>query len=204
MSEALDFTDIEPVEIPVRIKDSNGVVQHYILYDASGHAEIQFRNRQQKNVRIDQATGRRVPVDVNDAIPVLIANCMTTTIINKEKQRVSSGQLLDEQTVRGWPTKVVDKLYEKILDISGMREETLEELVELKKNIDERIAKLKAGDQLKNSSIGTGKPSTCAENSSSPSAPVNGCANEVTEAPPASSIESDTVKSESGSALSTT
>jgi hypothetical protein len=170
--DALDFTDIEPREIPVRIKDSQGIIQNYILYDASGHAEILYRNRQQAHSYVGP-DGKRVLRDVNDAIPVLIANCMTTTKPEKG-QLVSTGQLIDEKLVRSWPTKVVDQLFDKILDISGMKTDTLEELLKAKAAIEEQIAKVRQGDQLKNSSGGTGKPSTCAENSSSPSVPDNG------------------------------
>lgn len=104
MSESFDFDSVVTAHIPVRIDGKD-----YLLKEATGEASVKFRNACMKVMAFQDGKLSRVG-DLANAEILLVALCMTD----------AEGKPVSEATVKGWPAKVVKKLFLKVKEISEM------------------------------------------------------------------------------------
>lgn len=131
MPEIIDFGNLAPVEIPVML---NGT--RYILTEASGDAAIRYRTAQLPNLRYTTGDGNKAECvgesskQIEHSKAILISGCLYKTGPSGELIIVNGipnqSMLVDERTIRGWPVRVLDQLYKKILEISDGLEEVNE------------------------------------------------------------------------------
>lgn len=144
MSESLNF-DASALEIPVTVgKDK------YILREASGDAACNYRN---KITSCAKRVGEETVIDgpIADAEPMLVSECLFR--VDEEGKAFSFH--VDTATVREWPHRIVEVLFDKIQEISPIGVEGDEDVGELQKereSLDKKIADLQ---MAKNSPSGT-------------------------------------------------
>jgi hypothetical protein len=143
--EELDFSGIEQLSIPVRVRD-----KCYVLHDASGDAAAKHRNAVLKYTKLG-ADGRPTLLEgVADTEPYLVSMCLFELV--KAPDGTEREAPVSIATIRSWPQRVQSKLFEKVKEISELSEVDTE--ASLKKQIGELQAKLEKlqaqGDPLKN------------------------------------------------------
>jgi len=105
MTTELNFDDLTPIEIPVRIQGKN-----YVLREASGDAACRYRNAVLACAQLTPE-GKAVSVrNLADVEPLLVSLCL----FDEKGNPVSVNQ------VRKWPARVVKALYEKAKEISDL------------------------------------------------------------------------------------
>lgn len=106
----LDFTNLEPIEIPIPY----GSVTYY-LREASEDIHKQYRSRAMKCY---DTTGVIKNPDMAAETPQwFVAMCLFTEPGGDSKKRV------DMSIVKGMPTRIVARLFDKLRKISGMDQE---------------------------------------------------------------------------------
>lgn len=137
--ECLDFGDLEPTEVSVRIKKKD-----YVLREASGDASCKYRNAMLKSTRLGP-DGKPVQIDgMADTEPLLVALCL----FEKRPQEGGGAKEVpvSVQEVRAWPGWLVKRLFDKAKEISNLDEK--EGRAEIQSKIDklgEKLAKLTGG-----------------------------------------------------------
>lgn len=135
MSE-LDFGDLTPIELHVRIGG-----QPYLLREASGEAACKFENARLERTQFS-AEGKVCGLKgMSDIEPLLVSLCLF------QQQKLLNDTLwrpVAEATIRTWPNRVVDRLFKKCKEISGLdaKEDTVASLVAERAEIDIKLAKL--------------------------------------------------------------
>lgn len=110
MPQELDFDDLTPTEIPIKIK---GVVK-YILKEASADVAIKYRNASMKGASIDTESKRVSPGESAGAEAIAVAASLYELFGDgNSKQRPV---LLS--TVLGWKNDVVKQLFDRLKEIS--------------------------------------------------------------------------------------
>jgi hypothetical protein len=135
--------DIAPVTIQVNIFGVS-----YVLREASGDATCKYHNFMSENTELKDGQPYRYH-NFADREPLLVSLCLY------DATNITPVQL---EVVRSWPSRVVEKLFEKVKEISGMNaeEETKETLLKRLDEINKKLAALEKGaDPLAQSSTGT-------------------------------------------------
>jgi hypothetical protein len=138
MTEILNFDDLAPVEVEVKVKGKK-----YILREATGHAAAQYRNAALKAAKM--VDGKVVGMDgLADAEPLLVSLCLY------ELEDLGNGKPPRErpvpvQVVRGWPARLVTALFTKVRDISDLGEGETAEVLERRIQADQaKLQQLRA------------------------------------------------------------
>lgn len=151
MSEELNFDDLAPIEIPVKVGG-----KAYLLREASGDAACKWRNALLKATRLGPE-GKPVSIDgMADTEPLLISLCLFETADNGDGSRTAT-KPVSIATIRSWPARVQAKLFAKCKDISALDETETEEA--LRKRLEDTQRKLDAlqnGSAEKNDAITAG------------------------------------------------
>ncbi len=133
MSEEIDYSNLEPIQIPVKVGK-----KQYILREASGDAHVQWRNA------IDAATvynedGKRSGYkNLADVEPFLVSLCLVEIGENGAVSAVTANE------VRGWPQRVIKRLHDKVNEISEFNDdETEASLNKQLADINRKLAKFK-------------------------------------------------------------
>lgn len=104
----LDFGSLERIELPVTAPDGT----KYILREASEDQAVKFKNAQMSRVLLGPQ-GKPQKIDgMGDLEPMLVA-----MLLVGENERP-----INENLVRGWPSRMVRKLFDAAKDISGLNE----------------------------------------------------------------------------------
>ena len=140
--EELNF-DLAPIEIPVTI-----LKKKFILREASGDAACKYRNLQLRSTKMTGSSDNKglqiTSIDgIADAEPLLVSMCLFAV----SDEGVVSPKSVSEQFVRTLPSKYVTKLFEKVQEISGLKEELETEEVLNQQILDasSKLDKLKQG-----------------------------------------------------------
>lgn len=128
----LDFSDITPIELPVRI---NG--KSYTLREATGDAACKYRNEMLKCTTLGPDGKPSTIRNMADVEPLLISLCLFD-----DKNR-----MVHHSIIRSWPNRVQNKLYETAKRISELDESTEEDLLKQRDEIDKQLAKLRGEEE---------------------------------------------------------
>lgn len=119
MTEILDFTGLEPVQIEVRISG-----HQYVLKEASGKAAGIYRNACMAAITIGPNGKATAMKNLADVEPLLVSLCLFD----------SNNKAVPITTISGWPSRIQKALFEKAKEISELSETTDE-----KKLLDEAL-----------------------------------------------------------------
>jgi hypothetical protein len=105
----LDFSDLEPVEIPFEYQGKK-----YLLKEASGAAAKKFQN--ERLGRITYGSNGKIEgfKNIADLAPMLVTMCVTT----------ENGNAVSQSVVEAWPDKLVQRLFTTAKQISFLDEGT--------------------------------------------------------------------------------
>lgn len=119
----LDFSDIDPIQLVVKIGEFK-----YILREASADAAVKYRNIAIGASRFEE--GKIVSISgAADAEPLLVSCCLfllkpdekgTTVIMEDGKPVKYSEYPVPVSTVRTWSNRIVGPLYKKVKEISEL------------------------------------------------------------------------------------
>lgn len=132
----LDFDSLELIRIPVKLGGKS-----YTLQEADEAANITFENAKLKAARFS-TDGKFVGHgELASGQPLLVSMCLLD----------ADNRPVPIEVIQKWPGRIVDKLFEKIKEISGMNaDDTVESLEKEIGRLTERLSKLKADDAAKN------------------------------------------------------
>jgi hypothetical protein len=148
--DVLDFSTLRPIELPVKIPDEQDGYKDYILRAACADSVIQYRSTITSAAKL-AANGKLGGVDgrLVGAEPTIVSrNLFRVDKNGRAKNPVG------EQFIRNLPYEILDKLFERLKDITpGMvSKDTVESLTKQVEKLNERIAILREkGDPIKNS-----------------------------------------------------
>lgn len=127
--EPMSF-NLTRVEIPVTIGD-----RKFTLREASGNAEIQYRNSMFQSTKLDEDGNAVGYTNLADAEPLLVSLCL----FDEQSGNPSV------QEVREWPTRIISPLFDKIQEISdmGATEDNIPRLEKMLERAKKRAAGLK-------------------------------------------------------------
>lgn len=126
-NEVLDFGDLTPISVKVKIG-----AQEYTLREATGDAEIQYRNAQLAN---SQLVGEKIVrmAGIADTGPLLVSLCLFD----------SNGNNVPIPVIRAWPSRVKEKLFERVKEISDIDQPwVVDDLKEHISNLQKKLDKL--------------------------------------------------------------
>ena len=83
----------------------------YMLWEATGADASRFVNAKAKAIRV-LGPGSVQPGDVGDLAPLLVSLCLKT----------EDGKAVSASTIGAWPGHIQDRLYQRALDLSGLRD----------------------------------------------------------------------------------
>jgi hypothetical protein len=136
----LDFSSLEPIEIPVKYNDGNGEVTYY-LRESSEDSHKQYRSRAMKCYGTDGVI--KNPDMAAETPQWFVQMNLYTEPGGDVKKRVGI------DIVKGMPTRIISKLFTKLRKISGMDQEDMtaaqiheriEELTKLLEEVERREA----------------------------------------------------------------
>jgi hypothetical protein len=108
----LDFNDLSVIEVPVKVAGRN-----YVLREATEEAACRWRNHMLRATRIGQ-DGRPTGIgDLADSEPLLVSLCLF-----EAKEDGTAGAPVKLAAVKGWPSRVVGRLFAKAKQISELEE----------------------------------------------------------------------------------
>lgn len=142
MSESLNFDSAEPVSIPVTIAG-----EKYLLREASESVATEYRNAQLMAMQVNEsAEGNKIARvgRVIDTESMLVSKCLFKI---EELDGKETEKPVPLQQVKNWPHRISHKLFKTAEQISNLgKEETREELIKQKKDIDSKLKKLETQD----------------------------------------------------------
>lgn len=128
--------DLEPIRISVTIGKKK-----YVLREASEDAACKYRNASTNCARMDNGRVTGISGPIADVEPILVSLCLFEVY---EHQREQKERPVTLQQVRSWPARNVKPLFDRIIEISGLREEEDVEALERRIETDrERLASLR-------------------------------------------------------------
>lgn len=139
MSNELNFGSLDLVQIPVTIGDRT-----FILREASSENFCKYLDDRIACSVFDESGKRTGFKDLSKISMLLLSRCLVET---------TGGAALPVtyEEVRNWPNKITDKLYNTLKKISEIdQEETKEELVKLKEEVENKLKALGEGSAAKN------------------------------------------------------
>lgn len=105
----LDFSDLEPVQIPFSYKG-----QDYILREASGRAANVFNNERSRRIVYNENGKLAGLRDIADLGLILLQECVF---------EAGTGKAVSKETMASWPARMVEELFEAAKEISHMHDE---------------------------------------------------------------------------------
>lgn len=127
----LEFEEMKRKEVPVKIG-----TREYILMEAMAGDVINYRNYMIRATRVDASKKTASVGDFAEADIYLISLCLVE-ITDRGNRKVPV------EILRGWRNEVKNKLFTRLQQISDMlEEETIEELLQQRSLIDEKLLKL--------------------------------------------------------------
>lgn len=111
----LDFNDLEPIQLPVRV-DGND----YALCEANGAGATKYRNESLRRMTIRDGKATDIK-DLGDLEPLLVSLCLHEATLEGDKV-VEIGKKVPIATIAGWPARVQKRLFEKAKAISQLDE----------------------------------------------------------------------------------
>lgn len=116
-TEPIDLGSLEPIVIPFVIDKED-----YVLREASADAKRRYRNIVMKSVSGNLAEGQIQAIDgINDAETVLVAGCLFKMVRSDKDPSIKKPQPVAIDTIRGWPDRIVAKLFDEAMIISGFK-----------------------------------------------------------------------------------
>ena len=109
MTDELDFSDLILSEIPFSYR-----TKQYLLREANGFAARQFNNAKISRVKFQDGKATSLK-DMGDLANILLRLCIID---------VQSGVPVTSAEIDEWPGRMVEKLYQKALEISGLKDDT--------------------------------------------------------------------------------
>jgi len=151
-----DFGSHEIVKVSVTGPNK----KQYNLVEASADATAKYKSAQARCARFKD--GEMHGVDgVGDLEPYLVSMCLFP-INDKGEQATTSENF---SVIRGWPSPIVAKLYDKAREISEIdRDDDIKSLLKQRANLDKLIVKLQGEDPAKNELSSTKEPSVSVTN----------------------------------------
>lgn len=112
----MEYETDELAEVPVKIKGVD-----YVLLEADSDKAVAYRNKLVSSTIFDNE-GRPSGVgSIADGEPTLVASCLFKVL--KDKTGVRTLEPVDEKTVRSWRNKIVTDLFNRLREISNLKEE---------------------------------------------------------------------------------
>jgi hypothetical protein len=146
MSNEFDFSSLELIEVPVKIKDKS-----YVLREASEDASAKYRNKQiESTIMVDgKPSGIR---GLADAGALLVASCLWV----RDEKGAETGQV-PLSFVKALPYRISKKLFEKAKEISELKDTfSREELLKQKEDIDRQLRELTIKEETGKDVLGNG------------------------------------------------
>jgi hypothetical protein len=116
---AIDLGSLEPIKLKYTI----GGKLHY-LFEASAGAKARWRSSQTRAARYQD--GKMVSLgDLGDSAVVMVSGCLYTTDAKGNLRHDKLGNVhqdyrVEIEVLKAWPDRVVETLYDKVLEISGL------------------------------------------------------------------------------------
>jgi hypothetical protein len=119
---SLEWDDLEPIQVPVRVGQ-----KRYVLREASEAAAATYRNAGLRSARMND--GKVVGIEgAADVQALLVSLCLFHFVAGKDGQQLPIPVSLE--AVRSWPARVVLKLFERAKQISDLDETETREVLE--------------------------------------------------------------------------
>ena len=120
-ASVLDLGDDQLQAMPVKIGG-----RWYAVVEAHGDAAVAYRRTMMQGAEFDNDNDglkvRKVPVGAAELEPVLVASCTYYAEFNEKTNELILGDRVPEETVRGWPSKHLKRLYAWIKSVSDLDE----------------------------------------------------------------------------------
>jgi len=139
MSEDLIF-DLPEKEVDVSIGDKK-----YVLREASGDAACRYHNKMTSGIKAFKGE-MTMTGSMADAEPLLVSACLFPIDAEGKVSTVN----VPIQTVRKWPNRITQTLFQKIMEISPMLIKDNEDVDGLKKQREELDEKIRQAEEVKN------------------------------------------------------
>ncbi|MGL6095056.1 MAG: hypothetical protein ACRC7O_04550 [Fimbriiglobus sp.] len=134
----IDFDDLKPAEVPVKI---GGV--DYVLREATGGAAVAFRNAMSRNTRVS-ASGQLLGTELSEAEPLVVGMCLMKTGKDGAILLGPTGvpQAVGTEFVKARPVRVQTVLFERLKEISPTLVPGDDTVESLEKSVAVQTAKL--------------------------------------------------------------
>jgi len=103
--QGIEFDSLEPIRVPVKLAG-----KHYVLREATGHVAAQYKNKLMASTELGPDSKPVKVRNLADLDPWIVANCL----------RDENDLPVKEQTVRSWPSHIVEALATRAKRISGI------------------------------------------------------------------------------------
>lgn len=151
--EGMNFDSLELIEVPVTIGDVK-----YVLREADEGAAKAYHNARLHGAKVEDGKVAGLPIDLAGVPSLVLSRCIFR--LNEDGKPFPDPVSLQEivgykerngVVHKGWPARIVKPLFKKLKEISELDDDegTLKELLEQRRELDERIAKLE-NDAAKN------------------------------------------------------
>ena len=119
----------QPMDLPTLQREVQVTLggEAYFLREASGDAAVKYVNARTNSVRLDKRGGGLSVHNIGNLAPLLVS----LTLFDAD------GKPVAESTIRAWPNTTQEALYERSLDLSGLRDVDAAPLASLHRALDE-------------------------------------------------------------------
>lgn len=132
MSE-IRFDSLDPIEEVVHLGG-----REYRLRETSGDASVKFDNAKMACYEYHEVSDGSMKLksirNLADLEPLLVSLCLVD----------DAGNPVPESTIRGWPSKVQETLYQRIRVLSGLSEQSPESIERQISQLQQQLAEAKA------------------------------------------------------------
>lgn len=133
----LDFSTLTVEDLPVT--GPNG--EKFILRVADGEAGTRWRDWNMTHTKAGADGISALPVEgLAEAAPILVAGCLFRVVEGKEPQKMT------KEEVKKLPYKMINALFEKAKDISGLNDQSVNTLEKQRDAMNALIEKMKANE----------------------------------------------------------
>jgi len=146
----LDFSDVQPHQEPVKGHDG----RDYILLEPTCAASCVYENERTKGMKYDEKGKSVQLIGLADSEPILVAECLYKADKDGKLPIDSAGNPRPDMkvglgTIRAWPDRIVQALYEKLLEWSpGLRPKAKRDVLEDRiKEAEKELAALDAEEK---------------------------------------------------------